>query len=64
MIQVSLGLPGDAEICVKSPEVLHHFFYCYLAAPWPILGHCRGDSFTNPMLISLFISTGMSLEAL
>ena len=31
-----------------------HFFNCYLAAPRPILGHCRGGSFTNPMLITAF----------
>ena len=55
MTQVSLGLPGDVQICVKSPEVLHHFFYYYLAPPWPILSHCRGDSFTNPMLITVYL---------
>ena len=28
------------------------FFNCYLAAPWPTLGHYRGDSLTHPMLIT------------
>ena len=30
------------------------FFNCYLAAPWPTLGHYRGDSLTHPMLITAF----------
>ena len=28
------------------------FFNCYLAVPRPTLGHSRGDSLTNPMLIT------------
>ena len=28
------------------------FFNCYLAAPWPTLGHYWGDSFTNAMFIT------------
>ena len=38
------------------------FFNCYLAFPWPTLGHSRGDSLTNPMLITSFstISTRRS----
>ena len=30
------------------------FFNCYLAAPWPTLGHSQRDSLTNPMLITAF----------
>ena len=30
------------------------FFNCYLAAPQPTLGHSRGDSLTNPILITAF----------
>ena len=30
------------------------FLSCYLAAPRPTLGHSRGDSLTNPMLITAF----------
>ena len=29
------------------------FSNCYLAVPWPTLGHCRGGSLTNLMLISV-----------
>ena len=38
---------------------------CYLAAPRPTLGHSQGDSLTNPMLITVFlsISIGRSLGA-
>ena len=32
------------------------FFNCYLAAPRPTLGHCRGGSLTNQMLITVFDS--------
>ena len=28
------------------------FFNCYLAVPWPTLGHSQGDNPTNPMLIT------------
>ena len=31
-----------------------YIFNCYLAAPRPTLGHSRGDSLTNPMLITAF----------
>ena len=34
--------------------VLFLFFNCYLAAPWPSLGHSQGDSLTKPILITLF----------
>ena len=35
---------------------LHIYIYinCYLAAPWPNLGHYQGDSLTNPMSITAF----------
>ena len=32
------------------------FFNCYLASPWPTLGHCRGGSLANLMLITAFES--------
>ena len=35
---------------------IRKFFYCYLAAPRPTLGHCRGGSLTNLMLITAFYS--------
>ena len=31
------------------------FFNSYLAVPWPTLGHFRGDSLLNPMLITAFL---------
>ena len=37
------------------PQKLN-FFICYLAAPWPILDHYRGDSLTHPMLITALFS--------
>ena len=40
-------------------------FMCYLAVPQPNLGRFRGDSLTNPMLITAFfilIWKGVSLE--
>ena len=42
------------------------FFNCYLAVPRPTLGHCRGGSLTNPMLITAFptILTGRSAGVL
>ena len=29
-----------------------YFLNCFFAAPQPILGHCRGDSLTQPILIT------------
>ena len=29
---------------------------CYLGAPWPTLGRCRGSSLTNPILITALFS--------
>ena len=34
------------------------FQNCYLAAPWPTLGHYRGGSFTHPMLITCILHAG------
>ena len=31
------------------------YFNCYLTVPQPTLGHSQGDSFTNPMLITVFV---------
>ena len=33
------------------------FWNCYLAVPRPTLGHSRGDSLINPMLITAFSSS-------
>ena len=33
------------------------FFNCYLAVPRPALSHSRGDSLTNPMLITAFCTS-------
>ena len=38
----------------NSKLVFLFFFNCYLAAPWPTLGHYRGDSLTHLMLITVF----------
>ena len=35
--------------------VYYYFFNCYLAVPWPILGHSQGDSLTNLTLITAFV---------
>ena len=39
---------------IADNRVFFFFFNCYLAAPWPNLGHYRGDSLTHPMLITVF----------
>ena len=39
--------------CYKNDFI---FFSCYLAAPRQTLGHCRGGSLTNPILITAFNS--------
>ena len=36
------------------------FFIYYLAAPLLTLGYCRGDSLSNPMLITTFPQMGHS----
>ena len=33
----------------------YFFFNCYLAVPWPTLGHSHGDSLTNSMLITVLL---------
>ena len=38
--------------CIKILLLEMHFFNCYLTVPPPSLGHCWGDSFTHPMLIT------------
>ena len=53
---------GEDEPKLESVEVVlvhynpvnNNFFNCYLAAPWPTLGHSQGDSLTDPMLIIAF----------
>ena len=40
--------------CLAMPY--YTFFNWYLTAPRSTLGHCRGDSLTNPMLITMFDS--------
>ena len=52
------GLPKN--FWEQSKKTLHQsfnffFFKCYLAVPWPTLGHSQGDSLTNPMLITAFV---------
>ena len=32
-----------------------YFFICCLAAPWPTLGHCWGNSLTHPFLITALL---------
>ena len=32
-----------------------YFFCCYLAVPRPAWGHFRGESLTNPMLITVLV---------
>ena len=39
-------------ICIY--QQFFFFFNCYLAAPWPTLGHYQGDSLTHLMLITAF----------
>ena len=60
---ISKNLRSFLEINPMQKEVLlsrklqdhaFSFFNCYLAVPWPTLGHCRGDSLTNPILITAF----------
>ena len=40
--------------CVTYFSFWSTFFNCYLAVPWPTLGHSQEDSLTNPMLITAF----------
>ena len=46
---------GDFKAAAKVElHVFVFLFNCYLAAQQPTLGHCQGDSLTNPMLITVF----------
>ena len=47
-----IGKSVLVKVCNKG----HIFFNCQLAAPRPTLGHCRGGSLINPMLITAFDS--------
>ena len=42
-------------ICLFFYLSFLYFFYCYLAAPRPTLGHFRRESLTNLMLITVFV---------
>ena len=44
----------------KSTKHEESFFIYYLAAPLLTLGYCRGDSLSNPMLITTFPQMGHS----
>ena len=46
--------PGKEVESSHNALCLLLFFNCYLAAPWPTLGHSQGDRLTNPMLITVF----------
>ena len=39
----------------KERTNMTNFLNYYLVAPWPSLGHFRGNSLTNPMLITAFL---------
>ena len=51
---------GDFIVNFKhiSNLLLFSFFFCncYLADPWPTLGHSQGDSLTSPMLLTKFFN--------
>ena len=51
---------------IRNTLFFFRFFNCYLAVPWPTLGHSPGDSLTNLMLITAFCTylTQRSLGAL
>ena len=38
----------------KNQSFKKKIFNCYLAAPWPTLGHYQGGSLIHPMLITVF----------
>ena len=40
--------------------VWNSFFNCYLAVPWPTLGHYQEDSLTHPMSITFFLKKSCS----
>ena len=46
----------SSDVNTKMSHFLHfNFFKYYLAAPGPTLGHSRGNSLTNPTLITAFV---------
>ena len=49
------GLPCGLEQSRELRTLSLFFFNCYLAVPWPTLGHSQGDSLTNRMLITVFV---------
>ena len=55
----SLTLNGapkfKGETGIPKDIMTFFFFNCYLAVPRPALGHFRGDSLPNPMLITAFL---------
>ena len=44
----------SSTVVAHAKHFFSIFFICYLAAPWPTLGHYRGDSLTHPMLITVY----------
>ena len=44
-------------LCFTVSFFCFFFWNCYLAVPRPTLGHSRGDSLINPMLITAFSSS-------
>ena len=61
--RISVSVTVFADLNASPHNITREkFFNCYLAVPRPTLGHFRGDSFINPMLITAFstISTRMS----
>ena len=56
--QAAIHLICKWTILSKMPVLFFFILNCYLAAPWPTLGHCRGDSLTHPMLITAFYIFG------
>ena len=49
------GLLKDLIRSALSLVIFYFFFNCYLAVPQPTLGHFRGDSLPNPMLITALL---------
>ena len=45
---------GKTLFCGKSFNDITILFNCYLAVSQPTMGHSRGESLTNPMLIMPF----------
>ena len=49
-----MSLIPDVAKALKMLECFL-FFNCYLAAPWPTLGHSQRDSLTNSLFITEFL---------